>query len=196
MRSTSTTPPATYLRAFTPKQPIDTWQPLGIAFAPGGDLWVTDLSAPFHRIEVFGQDGTLKQTIGTKGAFDFPNSIAFDPAGDAYVSDSNNGRVQVLGPDGTQIASINRGVGADLGLPRGTAVDDAGRLYVVDATAQTVHLYRTDKSEDGPPALIADFGIEGTGDGEFEYPNGVATDLRARIYVTDRENDRVQVWGY
>jgi sugar lactone lactonase YvrE len=76
------------------------------------------------------------------------------------------------------------------------ALDDAGRLYVADATAQALHMYRTDKSTDGRPQFVADLGIEGTGDGEFEYPNGVATDLRARIYVTDRENDRVQVWGY
>jgi sugar lactone lactonase YvrE len=186
----------TYLRSFAPKEPIDIWQPLGIAFAPGGDLWVTDLSAPFHRVEVFGPDGTLKQTIGTKGSFDFPNAIAFDPAGNAYVSDSNNGRIQILDPSGVQISSLSRGIGADLGLPRGMAFDDTGRLYVVDATAQTVHLYRTDKSDDGRPRLIADIGIEGTGDGEFEYPNSVAADLRARIYVTDRENDRVQVWGY
>jgi DNA-binding beta-propeller fold protein YncE len=185
-----------YLRAFTPKVAIPIWQPLGIAFAPNGDLWVTDLSAPFHRLEVFGLDGTLKQTIGTKGSFDFPNAIGFDGAGNAYVSDSNNGRVLVLDPTGAEVSSLNRGIGADIGLPRGTALDDAGRLYVVDATAQTVHVYRTDTSGDGRPRFVADIGTEGTGDGEFEYPNGVATDRRARIYVTDRENDRVQVWGY
>ncbi len=31
---------------------------------------------------------------------------------------------------------------------------------------------------------------------EFEYPNGVAADNDSRIYVTDRENNRVQVWSY
>jgi len=186
----------TYLRSFTPTTPIGTWQPLGIAFAPSGDLWVTDLSAPFHRLEVFGADGTLKQTIGTEGSFDFPNTIAFDAVGNAYVSDSNNGRILIFDPAGVELSSLNRGIGADLGLPRGMALDDTGRLYVADATAQAVHLYRTDKSVDGRPQFVADLGIEGTGDGQFEYPNGVATDLRARIYVTDRENDRVQVWGY
>jgi sugar lactone lactonase YvrE len=46
------------------------------------------------------------------------------------------------------------------------------------------------------PVFIADFGTEGIRDGAFEFPNGVAVDERARVYVTDRENNRVQVWGY
>jgi hypothetical protein len=33
-------------------------------------------------------------------------------------------------------------------------------------------------------------------DRTFEYPNGVATDKRAHVYITDREDNRVQVWGY
>jgi len=34
------------------------------------------------------------------------------------------------------------------------------------------------------------------GDGEFNFPNGLALDSTGRLYVTDRENNRVQVWGY
>jgi DNA-binding beta-propeller fold protein YncE len=46
------------------------------------------------------------------------------------------------------------------------------------------------------PAFIASFGTEGQVDATFEYPNGVATDNRAHVYVTDQGNNRVQVWGY
>jgi DNA-binding beta-propeller fold protein YncE len=59
-----------------------------------------------------------------------------------------------------------------------------------------VHLYRAVTEGDRRPVYLADFGVEGVDDGEFEYPNGVAVDDRARVYVTDRENNRVQVWGY
>jgi DNA-binding beta-propeller fold protein YncE len=187
----------TYRTTFKPTVPIPAWQPLGIALASGGDLWVTDLSAPYQRIEVFGRDGALKQTIGEPGQFDFPNMIAFDAAGNAYVTDSNNGRVIVIDPQGSQVVGISRGANPGaLGLPRGIAVDDKGRVYVVDATGQTVHIYRTDLSSDLRPTFTKDFGTEGAANGEFVYPNGVAADTRARVYVTDRENDRVQVWGY
>ena len=55
------------------------------------------------------------------------------------------------------------------------------------------HLYQ---SADWRPTFLNEFGSQGIGDGQFEYPNGVAVDSRDRVYVTDRENNRVQVWGY
>src|SRR5665811_1215406 len=96
-----------------------------------------------------------------------------------------------------RVATIGRGVGdGDLGLPRGVAVDDSGRLFVVDTSDQMVRVYNVGSAKTPNPTYIGSFGDEGQIDGTFEYPNGVATDTRAHIYVTDRENNRVQVWGY
>jgi len=177
--------------------PIPGWQPLGVALSPTGSWWITDLSAPYHRIEVFAQDGTLTATIGAAGMFDFPNMIAFDATGNAYVTDSNNGRLVILDPAGQLLATVGRGAApGNLGLPRGVATDPTGRLYVVDATGQLVHLYRAGTSADWRPVFINEFGSEGIGNGQFSFPNGIAVDSRYRVYVTDRENDRVQVWGY
>jgi DNA-binding beta-propeller fold protein YncE len=186
-----------YLRTFTPKVAIDGWQPLGLALAPDGTWWVSDLSSPYHRIELFTQDGTLRSTIGTDGEFNYPNTIAFDPTGNAYVTDANNGRLVEFSSAGQQLATIGRGAAPGmLGLPRGVAVDGNGRLYVVDATGQLVHLYNVGNAADWRPVYVDEFGSQGIGDGQFEYPNGITTDSRDRVYVTDRENNRVQVWGY
>ena len=186
-----------YLRAFSPTQPIDAWQPLGVGLSPAGLWWVTDLSAPFHRVEVFSEKGDLQQTIGSAGQFDFPNMVAFDTTGNAYITDSNNGRLVILGPGGQQLAAIGRGASpGNLGLPRGVATDSVGRLYVADATGQFVHIYQVGTAADWRPVFLNEFGSQGIGDGQFEYPNGVAVDSRDRVYVTDRENNRVQVWGY
>jgi sugar lactone lactonase YvrE len=81
-------------------------------------------------------------------------------------------------------------------MPRGAAVDDSGRLYVVDTSDHNVKVYNVGNSNSQTPAFIGLFGTEGQLDGTFEFPNGIATDTRAHIYVTDRENNRVQVWGY
>jgi DNA-binding beta-propeller fold protein YncE len=189
-----------YLRTFAPKGDlVGKWSPLGLAFGADGTLYATDiraLPAKSHRVLVFSPDGTLVRSLGTPGQLSFPNGIVVDSQGNIEVSDSNNGRLVVFNVAGKMLATISPGLGeGDLGLPRGVAVDDAGRLYIVDTSDHQVRVYSIDKSKP-TPTYIGSFGNEGQIDGTFEFPNGVATDKRAHIYVTDRENNRVQVWGY
>jgi DNA-binding beta-propeller fold protein YncE len=189
-----------YLRTFAPKgKLVGKFAPLGLTFGPDGDLYVTDLSGPTtktHRVLVFGPDGTLVRSIGAPGTFNFPNGIVLDSNDNVNVADSNNGRLLIFTKVGQMLATINPGLGeGDLGMPRGAAVDDAGRLFVVDTSDHMVRTYSIDKAK-ATPTYVGSFGGEGQLDGTFEYPNGVATDKRAHVYVTDRENNRVQVWGY
>ena len=191
-----------YLRTFAPKGNLGEggkWNPLGLAFAPDGTLYVTDVrgpSAKTHRVAVFGPDGTLRRSLGAPGQLSFPNGIVVDAHGNIEVSDSNNGRLVVFNVAGKMLATITQGVGeGDLGLPRGAAVDDAGRLFVADTSDHQIRVYMIEDSKP-MPTYIGSFGEEGQLDGTFEYPNGVATDKRSHIYITDRENNRVQVWGY
>jgi len=190
----------TYLRTFAPKGDLGgKYAPLGLAFAPDGTLYVTDVrgsDAKTHRVLVFGADGTLLRSLGTPGQLNFPNGIAVGANGNIDVADSNNGRLVIFSRVGKMIATISPGIGeGDLGMPRGVAADDSGKLLVVDTADHMVRLYTTDKSKP-TPTYVGSFGTEGQLDGTFEYPNGVATDKRAHVYITDRENNRVQVWGY
>ncbi|MFC2019121.1 6-bladed beta-propeller [Chloroflexota bacterium] len=43
-----------------------------------------------------------------------------------------------------------------------------------------------------PPVFLAEWGSEGTGDGQFEYPFGVTLDATGNVYVADSSNDRCQ----
>ena len=191
----------TYLRTFAPKGNLGApkWAPLGLAFGPDGSLFATDirgLTNKTHRVLEFSPDGTLLHSMGAPGQLSFPNGIVVDAHGNIEVSDSNNGRLVVFNVAGKMLATISQGIGeGDLGLPRGAAVDDSGRLFVADTSDHMVRAY-TIGATGTVPAYIGSFGDEGQLDGRFEYPNGVATDTRAHIYVTDRENNRVQVWGY
>jgi DNA-binding beta-propeller fold protein YncE len=186
-----------FLRVFEPGKSLTGWQPLGLGFDRTGHLYVTDVSGPFNSVHEFDVDGTLVRTIGEAGMFDFPNGVAVDDAGNVYVTDSNNGRLVVFDPTGRERGIVRRGSAAgDLGLPRGTAIDDSGRVYVVDTSGQGVQLYHVVGDDEAPPAYIGKFGAAGADDGAFQYPNGIAVDGRARIYVTDWRNNRVQVWTY
>lgn len=184
-----------YRRTFAPKSAMPDWQPLGLAFDQQGNLYVGDVSAPFHRIHEFRSDGTLIRSIGQAGQFNFPNGLAVDAKGNLLVADGNSGRLVQIDGTGRQVGGVAHGVGqGELGLPRGVAVDGQGRLYVVDTTGQGVDVYRFNDKK--IPAFITVLGTEGTGDGQLEFPFGVATDARGRIYIADWANDRVQIWSY
>src|SRR6478735_172301 len=188
-----------YRSTFQPKGDVKAISPLGLAVGPDGTLYVADvLSAKpaDHRILVLAPDGTVKKVLG-KGQLNHPNAIVVGKRGELYVSDSNNGRVVVIDSTGKVSTLVARGVGdGDLGLPRGLAIDDEGRMLVVETTDHMVRLFTTGSSPTDHPGYVGSFGDEGHDDGKFTFPNGLATDTRGRVYVADRENNRVEVWGY
>jgi DNA-binding beta-propeller fold protein YncE len=183
-----------------PDDPNTAWAPLALGFDDRGDLLVTDVAATGQRVLQLGSDGTLQRRLDTaltaSGPLAYPNAITADSQGRIFVADSNNGRVLVLDQTGELALTIGRGgFGPTLGLPRGVVVDDLGRVYVSDTTNHHVMIYSLGESAD-TTRLLASAGDEGIGDGAFEFPNGLALDRAERLYVADRENDRVQVWTY
>jgi DNA-binding beta-propeller fold protein YncE len=186
-----------YQRMYTPTVPETGWQPLGIAFDAAGLLYVTDLSGPSPRVDVFDRAGTRVRTFAEADALSFPNGVALDSTGNAYVTDSNNGRLLVYDTTGKIVARVGRGSGSGkLGLPRGIVVDAGGRVFIVDTSGQGVAVYQAPSPDQSRLDFFGLIGTEGAGDGQFEFPNGVAVDGRGRVYVTDTVNDRVQVWSY
>ncbi|HET9654137.1 MAG TPA: SMP-30/gluconolactonase/LRE family protein [Kineosporiaceae bacterium] len=188
-----------YRRTFRPKGDLGAqWAPLGVAFDSYGRLYVTDVrSTGAHRLLVLTPDGALERSVGESAGLTFPNGVAVDSRGVVSVADSNNSRVLMFDRDGKPGGRLVSESGdTALGIPRGVAVDDSNRLYVVDLANHAVRIYKIADAVTGTPQYMASFGTEGTGDGAFEYPNGVAADSRARLYITDRENNRLQVWSY
>ena len=187
----------TYQRAFSPPAEAEGWQPLGMTFDATGNLYVTDVGSTPNRVWVIDPAGKVLRTIGEDSGLAFPNDVAVDAAGYTYVTDSNNGRLLVHGPDGLLRATVSRGTGAGkLGLPRGVAVDQGGRVYVVDTNGQTVMVYSQYTEGAERLEFLGSFGTPGVANGTFAYPNGIAVDARGRLYVADSANDRVQLWSY
>ncbi|MCL5292522.1 MAG: 6-bladed beta-propeller [Actinobacteria bacterium] len=186
-----------FLRPFLPDRRTDfEWKPLEITFDKQGNLFITDI-LKVHHLLGFARDGKLRFSVGATGQvvkatdtpekFSFPNGVAVDRGkGDVYVADSDNGRIQVFDNKGKFIKLL-----PTTGLPRGIVFDHRGRLLIVDTLGHNVMVY--DKKGD----TLTTFGVGGYGPGQFQYPNGLDfSKSDRRIYVTDRENNRVQVWVY
>ncbi|NTU72208.1 MAG: 6-bladed beta-propeller [Coriobacteriia bacterium] len=186
----------TYLREFKPSKEKLEWSPLAITFDASGTLKATDVgNTKLHRLLYFSSDGSRTVTVGKTaqvntpaeepGAFLFPNGIAVAPGGEVFVSDGDNRRVQVFDASGAFLRFVNTS-----GVPRGVAIDPQKRLYVADALAHNITVF------DLSGKTLVSFGERGFGPGQFNYPNDIAIDKRNRIYITDRENSQVQVWGW
>lgn len=187
----------TFLREFVLAEPISGWQPMGLAFDTAGDLYVADLANASPRIERFDRSGNLVKTFGEGDRLSFPNGVAVDRSGNVFVADSNNGRLRAYRSDGTFLAQVGRGTGTgELALPRGVAIDGRDRIYVGDATGQGVSVFHLNDGTAPEIEYLGFFGGPGIEDGRFSFPNGVAADGRGRLYISDTNNDRVQLWSY
>jgi tripartite motif-containing protein 71 len=188
------------VRTLQPESLKKTWEPLGITVAPDGTLYVADVLDKGQQVLAFDGDGNVVRTLAVTAKdadpLNYPNAITVDDKGDVVVADSNNGRVLMFDADGKPSVVAGPGVAeGDVGMPRGVAFDESGQLLVVDTVNHVVDMYRP-SDEPGKAQYVGSFGVEGVADGQFEYPNGITVDNRAKVYVADRVNNRVQVWSY
>ncbi len=142
----------------------------------------------------------------TEAGFCRPNDVAFDTAGNMYISDGGiycggpgGNTVRKVNPDGTITTVAGTGVvgfsgdggpatKARLNLPLAVTVDREGSLYITDAENHRIR--KVDK--EGTITTIAGTGEEGySGDGgpatsaKLTYPLGLAFDDRGNLYVAD-----------
>lgn len=79
------------------------FQPTDIAFAPNGDIFVSD-GYGNNRVARFDSTGRFLNAWGslgvTPGRFSLPHAIAVDSKGRVYVADRNNVRIQIFSADG------------------------------------------------------------------------------------------------
>ena len=174
---------ATYGREAVPGAGADRFRsPDDIAFASNGDVYVAD--AGNGQIVHLRPDGSYVGEWGRKGAgegeFAAAHGIAVDSADRVYIADRGNHRVQVFSLEGRFIAAWS-GFGNPFGV---LAVGDA--LLVSDGDAHRLTSLR-----------LGDGGIAATwGDPEtLKLPHLMAVGPDGRLYVTEVEGRRVQIFG-
>ena len=164
--------------------------PCGIALSKDNKLFVCD--SDNNRIQVFDTNLKYISCFGKEGScegeFRWPFDLTFDPAGDVYVTEWGNHRVQVLSHDGRFLRFGRCGGGpGELSWPEGIHVDH-DYVYVVEFGNHRISVFYT------PGAFIASFGRRGYGEGDLSHPHGITIDQDGFLYVCDTSNNRIQVF--
>lgn len=174
-------------------------RPTGLALdAERGRLYVVDTGtskSTEHNVKIFGLDGTLLGKIGGERGegqeqFQYPTYAAVDAAGNVYVTDTLNSRVQVFTPEGRYLKTIGER-GNAWGMfdkPKGVALDTFGNTYVVDSGWSNVQIFNA-KGQ-----VLLFFGGRGPIPGLLKNPTAIAIDKQNRIYVADFLNHRIGVY--
>ncbi len=122
------------------------------------------------------------------------HSIRIDPDGNVWVVDAGGHLVTKLDSRGRVLLRLGEAgvAGTDrthFHLPTDVGFAPNGDVYVSDGygSARIVKF-----SRDG--RFLLEWGRRGTGPGEFGLPHNLAVDAKGHIYVTDRDNQRIQVF--
>ena len=122
------------------------------------------------------------------------HSVRVDPQGNIWVVDAAGHVVYKMDQDGKELMRLGtRGVSgasqSTFNLPTDVGFAPNGDLYVSDGYggARVVKYSRDGK-------FLLQWGTRGTGPGEFGLPHNLVVDSQGRVYVTDRDNERVQVF--
>jgi sugar lactone lactonase YvrE len=176
--------------------------PKNLALDAQGNLYVAD--SDNHRIQKFAANGEFALAWGSRtpdnvvpppNTFNQPWSVAVDQAGNVYVADTWNHRIQKFDANGKFITTWGalgdtRGIAQGSSLlfygPRSIVIDAQGNLLITDTGNKRVLKF----SPSGDP--LAQYGGVGAENGKFLEEVGIALDKQGNIFVADTWNLRIQ----
>ena len=160
--------------------------PWGLAVDIDNNVYVADWRN--DRIQKFSGDGEFIASFGESGygdgQFHRPSSVAVDQAGYIYVADWGNERVQILGPDGAfQV------------LLRGQATISKWAADYFAANPEEKKERDVSNLIPTLPAHLTDpYHISSQTEPYFWGPISVSLDRKGRLYVTEANRHRFQVY--
>lgn len=177
-------------------------KPMSVATDKDKNIYVSDSGN--NRIAVFNSTGEFLYEFGGHGVaypeaglksnwkpgrFNYPYGIDVDQeTGNIFVADMINKRIQIFDNGGRFMDWFPKGpyggTAQDI-FPTDLAVDK-GKVYVCNPYQVVIF--------DTNGKFVADFGMPGTGKGNFDRPNGIDVGSDGTIYVSDCNNTRVQAF--
>jgi DNA-binding beta-propeller fold protein YncE len=163
----------------------------GVATDKADNLYI------FHRGErpliVFDSRGKFLRSWGDAMHED-AHGLRIDREGNVWTTDLSTQQVIKYDPHGKVLLALGtknkEGTGqSHFDQPADVAISSAGDIYVADGygNSRVVKFNREGK-------YLLEWGKPGKGPGEFDLVHAIVLDGKGRVYVGDRENDRIQVF--
>ncbi len=195
---------------------VDNWTklPQGWSFLDVGGVTIDSqdrvyvLNRSPHPVMVFNRSGNFLGSWGEGYFSKRPHGIRISQDGTIYCTDDGNHTVSQFTPEGkllkvignrdkpsdtgyvwqSGLATIKRG-GPPFNRPTGVAFSSSGEIYVSDGYGNArVHKFTADGT------LLFSWGEPGSAPGQFRLPHNIWVDKQDRVWVSDRENSRIQIF--
>ena len=197
----------------------------GLASDAAGNLYIAEEIN--RRVRMIDVNGTISTVAGNGSAgssgdggpamsatFQGPMGVTVDDAGNIYIADMSANRIRKVDTNGMISTVAGNGVrgfsgdggpatSASLQSPTDVAVDDAGNLYIVDASNHRIRMVDTNGMIStvvgsnqvlNNGALIAFSGDGGPAtEAILNGPTGMAIDASGNLYIADSSNNRIRM---
>jgi imidazolonepropionase-like amidohydrolase len=183
-------------------RPVTGWArlPDGMAWAQvtaasadaDGNLFVFRRAQP--PILQLNASGEFVRGLG-EGLIAAAHGLRVDAQGFVWVADVRGHTVYKMDRSGRVLLTLGKkgvsGAGVDtFNGPTDVLVTPAGDVFVTDGqfNSRVMHF-----SKDG--AFVKQWGTSGDGPGQFKVPHAIAIDSRGRLFVADRDNNRIAIFN-
>jgi sugar lactone lactonase YvrE len=187
----------------------------GIVVGPDGNIWAIDrcgahgsrgtncADSPLDPILEFDPSGKFLKSFG-KGLFVSPHKISVDHEGNLWIADNGikDGKGQQVfkfDENGKILLTLGKAGVAGPGLdtfdqPTEVAIAPNGDIFVADGHGEKPTDNARIMKFDAHGKFLKTWGKKGTGISEFDCPHTLAFDSQGRLFVGDRQNNRIQIF--
>lgn len=161
--------------------------PRSFQFDGQGNIYLLDIFA--GRVLVLDPAGQFLRQLPFPAGYGAFADIAISAQGSVYLLDSVAGAIYAASPGTDAFTLLSKGLKEYTNFPTSLAIDGQGTLYLSDQYGSGLALV----SRDGA-FLGRKFGL-GWEDGQLYYPAQLCINSQERLFIADRNNNRVQVFS-